>query len=395
MKNYDDSKFVKRFFVNCEQKFKDLSIHSWIYAVKTCFVDKTVEWISQQSEIQDIFDLEKFDEKNKQRFIALIRQKYSDRKSSIHKQWMIQFKKFKQNEKKSLKQYYVRIHEILRNFDDQNIEKNDDAFSRLEFIVLNQIIEKFVNKLTDRQFRIKLNYKYMIEISFETQNLYDVYLIVKEYSNRIANKKKTLKNEFEKKLSIVLQTHNMTIALQFVMKNQSESYTRKSKSIFVDRIERYRSQQHKKSENTMQKKIVKKKLTQSYVDENSLNSNVSILNKIFEKSQTTSHSDISISKNVITLFSQSQSSYDFVSNELVIRLEKSVERKKSIENYVSDSRKWFAFTMLFEIFSVNEFSLILEKVSCSLFEINTSVNITNIDLFARFIVSELAISTNL
>ena len=264
---------------------------------------------------------------------------------------MTQLKDLKQNNEnnESLEQYYRRTHDILRNLDDENKKKNDEMFSRLELIVLNQIIEKFVNELIDRQLRIKLSYKYMIEVSFETQSLYDVYLIAEEYSDRIASKKKTLKEEFEKKLSIVMQRQDIETVARFVMKNQSEAYTQKSKSISVDRIERYRSKQHKKFESTVLKNIVKKnsqscenfvattisadKLTQSYIDENSSNSNVSILSRISERSQSTSHSDSSISENMMTLSSQSESICDSISNDQLIRLE------KSIEIYAYDSSK--------------------------------------------------------
>ena len=137
IKNYDNSKFVQRFFVNCERKFNDLSsIHFWIYAVKVCFIEKTITWINQQSEIQNIFDLKKFDKKNKQRFIALIRKKYSNRKSLIRKQWMIQFKKFNQNEKKSFEQYYRRIHDILKNLDEKNRKKKHHSFWFISFRIL-------------------------------------------------------------------------------------------------------------------------------------------------------------------------------------------------------------------------------------------------------------------
>ena len=130
-----------------------------------------------------------------------------------------------------------------------------------KIIVLNHIIEKFVNELNDKQFRYKMRYKYLITsnkyfVTFEW-NFYEIYEIVEQISNYITNKKQTLKNEFEKKLTIVMQTQNMTIALKFVVKNQSKSF-KKSKSIFVDSIERYRSKQHTKFENTMQKNIVKK-----------------------------------------------------------------------------------------------------------------------------------------
>ena len=334
---------------------------------------------------------------------------------------MIQLKKFKQNEnKKSLEQYYRRTHEIFKNFDDEN-KKNDDTFSRLKLIVLSQIIEKFVNELIDRQFRIKLNYKYMIEISFETQSLYDVYLIAEKYSDRMINKKKILKNLYDEKLLRILRTQNTKATLKYAMKNQSKSFIEKSKSISVDRIKRYRSQQYKKFENTMQKntikeneksdrrrqankiddvinidykneKIANKKLIQSYIDEKFSNLNVSILNKIFEKSQTISHFDNSICENMMTLSSQSQSNYDFVFYEQIIRFEKLAKTKKSIVNeiYVFDFRKRFASVT---IFVFNEFSLILKKISCNLSEINTFVNITNI--FAKFVVSEFVITTNL
>ena len=147
------------------------------------------------------------------------------------------------------------------------------------------------------------------------------------------------------------------------MKNRSESFIQKSKSMFVDRIERYRSasQQHNKSESTMQKNIVSEifaaitaqfselksssdvrsanKLTQPYIDENSSNLNVSTLNRISERFQTTSHSDSSILENMMTLSSQSESICNSIFNEQLIRSEKSVEREKSIEIYASDSRK--------------------------------------------------------
>ena len=187
----------------------------------------------------------------------------------------------------------------------------------------------------------------MIEVSFETQSLYDVYLIAKEYSNRIASKKKALEDEFERELSIVMQTQDTTVALKFIKKNQSESYTQKSKSMFVDRIERYRSQRHKKLESTMQKNIVSEifatsisnsaysksssyvvsanKLTQSYIDANSSNLNVSTLSRISERFRITSHFDDSIFENMMTLSSQSESICDFVSNDRLIRLEKSIE----------------------------------------------------------------------
>ena len=382
MKNYDDSKFAKRFFVNCERKFENSSIHSWIYAMKVCFIDKTTSWVSQQSEIQNILDLKKSNEENKQRFIALIRQKYSNQKSLTHKQWMTQFKKFKQDENdESFEQYYRRTYEILRNFDDQNKEKNDnDAILSLsKIIVLNHIIEKFVNELHDSQFRCKMRYKYLITsnrylITFEW-NLYETYEVAEQISNYITSKKKTLENEFEKKLSIMMQTQNTTIALKFAMKNQLKLYTSKSKTIFVDRIERYRRiSQRQKFENTMQKQIARKKLTQLYIDENFSNSNISTLSTIFERFQIISHFDSSICEIIMTLFSQSQSNYDFVFYEQIIRFEKLVEREKSIENCIFDFRKWFASVT---ISVVNEFSFVLKQILCNLSKINA--NIVNIN----------------
>ena len=220
---------------------------------------------------------------------------------------MIQLKELKQNDE-SFEQYYRRIHDVLKNLEDENKKKND-AFNRLKLIVLNQIIEKFVNELNDRQLRIKLNYKYMIEISFETQSLYDVYLIAKEYSNRITSKKKTLKKEFEKKLSIVMQRQNIETVARFVMKNQSETYTQKSKSMSVDRIERYRSasQQHKKSESTIQKNIVEINIVDEFssvLKQTSLKISkictiVNITNiKFFEKSVACETSIYSFSHNI-------------------------------------------------------------------------------------------------
>ena len=223
-----------------------------------------------------------------------------------------------------------------------------------------------MNELHDSQFRCKMRYKYLITI--ETLSFYKAYEVVEQISHYITSKKQTLKNEFEKKISIIMQTQNMIVALKFVVKNQSNSF-KKSKSMSVDRIERYRSisQQHKKFEIKIKKNIAKKnnqsceifatiiiqfsklksssnvvfanKLTQSYINANFLNSNVSILNKIFERSQITSHFENSIFENMMTLSSQSQSICDSVFNEEIIELEKFVEREKSIENYVFESRK--------------------------------------------------------
>ena len=303
---------------------------------------------------------------------------------------MTRLKELKQNENdESLGQYYRRIHEILRDLEDQNREnENDDVF-----FVLSHIIEKFVNELNDRQLRVKLNYKYMIEVSFEAQSLYDVYLIAEEYSDRIASKKKALEDEFERELSIVMQTQDTAVALKFAMKNQSESYTQKSKSVSVDRIERYRSQQHKKLESTAQKKIAKKetieaasasKLTQPYIDVNSSNSNVSALGRISGESQTTSHLDSSISKNVMILSSQSRSICDSVFNDRLIRSEKSIVN----EIHASESNEWLASIT---ISAVNESPLILKKVSCNLSEISTDiVNSINIRFLEKSNASESA-----
>ena len=210
-----------------------------------------------------------------------------------------------------------------------------------------------------------MRYKYLITI--EILNFYEIYEIVEQISNVITSKKKAMIDLYEKKLLKIIRTRNTKIALKFVMKNQSKSYTQKSKSIFVDRIERYRSQQQQKSENTMQKNILNEnnqsceiviaitvrisklknssnvvsenKLIQSYIDTNFSNSNVSILNNIRQEFQTISHFDSYIFENRITLSSQLESSFDFVFNKQVIRSEESIEMKKSKKIYVFKQSK--------------------------------------------------------
>ena len=385
MKDYDGSGSARRFFVNCEQEFKDLSTHSWIYAVEACFVGKAAEWVSQQSEIQNILDLEEPGEEDKKRFIALVRQKYPDRKPPTHKQWMIQLKELKQNEEESLGQYYVRTHEILRGLGGQDNEKDDEAFSRIELTVLGQIIEKFVDGISDRQLRVKLSYKYMIEVPFEAQSLYDVYLAAEEYSERIASKKKALRDLYEDELLDILRTQGAEAAIRFAtIDNQPEPYTRKPKSIPVDRIKRYRSaSQHTKPESTLQnntikenkkhdhrrqaskandaidvnhenEKVARKELSQPCTDANSSDSNDSALSRIPGGSQTTTHPDSSISENLMALPSQSEPICDPVSNERTIRSEKPTEKEESTEDYASGPCKWPAPTTLPECTVVNK-----------------------------------------
>ena len=371
MKDYDGSGSARRFFVNCEREFKDLSTHSWIYAVEACFTGKAAEWVSQQSEIQDILDLEEPDEEDKQRFIALVRRKYPDRKPPTRKQWMIRLKELKQNENdESLGQYYRRTHDILRGLGGEDKEEDDDVFSRLELTILDQIIEKFVDGLNDSQLRYKMRYKYLTtpETS-KAWSLYGAYEVAEQISSYIASKKKALEDEFEKEVSTVMQTQGTAAALKFAMKNQPESYTQKPKSISVDRIKRYRRvSQQQKPESTMQKNtpnensqpcevftattartsklkspsnaVPGSKLTQPYTDTNSSDSNVSALGRILGGSQTTPHSDNYISENMMALPSQSEPNRDPVSNEQDIRPEEPAEREEPTEIYASGPSKW-------------------------------------------------------
>ena len=400
MKDYDGSGFARRFFVNCEQEFKGLSTHSWIYAVEACFIGKAAEWVSQQSEIQDILDLEEPDEADKARFCHFIKQKYPDRKSPTHKQWMTQLKELKQNDE-SLGQYYRRTYEIFRGVGGQDKEEDDDdtVLSLSEITVLDHIIEKFVDGLNDRQFRCRMRYKYLVTsgryLATSEWSFYGAYEAAEQISSYITSKKQALEDEFEQEVSTVMQAQGMAAALKFAMENQPEPYTRKSKSIFIDRIERYRPfQQHKKYESTMQKEVVKKgitevtpasKLTQPYTDANSSDSNVSALDRISGGSQSTPHPDSAILENVMALSSQPQPNYDSVSYEQVIRSEKPAEREESDKDYASGSRKLPAPVT---IPAVNESPLILEEVPCNLSEISTPVNITNIESLGRPTASE-------
>ena len=401
MKDYDGSESARRFFVNCEWEFTDVSIRQWIYRVEACFIGKAAEWVNQQSEIQDILDLKEPDEADKQRFIHLIKQKYPDRKPPTRKQWMTRLKELKQNENdESLGQYYRRTHEILRGLGGQDREDENDDVP----FVLSHIIEKFVDGLNDRQLRVKLNYKYMIKVSFEAQSLYDVYLVAEEYSDRIASKKKALEDEFERELSTVMQTQGTAAALKFAMENQSEPHTQNPKSVPVDRIERYRPQQHNKPESTMQKNTVSEvfaattaqpselkspsdaafasKLTQPYTDGNSFDSNVSALGRTPGGPQTTQHSDSPISENMTALPSQSEPNRDPVSNEQVIRPEVPAEKKEPIEIYASGPSRWPAptTTLPITISAVNESPPMLEKIPCNLSGISTDImNLGNIE----------------
>ncbi|KAG7006066.1 hypothetical protein G7Y79_00016g040510 [Physcia stellaris] len=393
MKDYDGSESARRFFVNCEQEFKGLSTHSWIYAVEACFVGKAATWISQQSEIQDILDLEEPTEQDKARFCHLVKQKYPDRKPPTHKQWMTQLKELKQDENdESLGQYYRRTYEILRGLGGQDKEKDDDdgVLSLSEITVLDHIIEKFVNGLNDSQLRCKMRYKYLATsgryLITSEWSLYGAYEAAEQISSYITTKKEASSRFFDEQLLKILQRQGTEAALKFGIENRHrlESYTQKPKSIPVDRIERYRPQQHKKPESTMQKKIAKKKLTQPYTDSNSSDSNVSALGRISGGSQTTPHSDSSISENMIALSSQLEPLCDPVSNEQVIRPGKSTMD----ESYASGPRKWAASTRLPEIPVVNESPLILEEVPCNLSEISTSVDVTNTESPTKPIASK-------
>ncbi|KAG6988491.1 hypothetical protein G7Y79_00072g097530 [Physcia stellaris] len=315
---------------------------------------------------------------------------------------MTQLKELKQNDE-SLGQYYRRTYEILRGLGGQDKEKDDDdaILSLSEITVLDHVIEKFVNGLNDRQLRCKMRYKYLATsnryLATSEWNLYGAYEAAEQISSYITSKKQALENEFEKKLSTVMQTQGMAAALKFAMNNQPEPYTRKPESIPVDRIERYRSvsPQHKKAESTFQNTakdsqyIVKEdsqpcevfatttaqpselkspsyavsasKLNQPHINGNSSDSNVSASGRIPEGPQTTSHPDSSISENVMTLPSHPEPICDSVSNEQAIRPEEPAERDESTELNASGPRKWPASTTLPEISVANESPPVLEQ----------------------------------
>ena len=413
MKDYDGSESARRFFVNCEHEFKDLtSIRQWIYRVEACFIGKAASWVNQQSELQDILDLEEPDEEDKQRFISLIRQKYPDRKPLTRKQWMTQLKELKQNQEESLGQYYRRTHDILTGLGGEDREKKSENEDDVSFL-LNYTIENFVDGLHDSQLRCKMRYKYLATsgryLATSEWSLYGAYDAAEQISSTIASKKKALRDLYEEELLRILRTEDTEVALKFIKNSQPEPYIQQPKSIPVDRIERYRPKQHTKPERTMQNNIIKEdekhdhrqqaskaddaidinrkkenieaasasKLTQPYIDESSSDSNVSALGRIPGGPQSTPHPDSTILENVMELPSQLKPICAPVSNEQAIRPEEPTEREKPTEIYASGPSKWPASTTLPESSIINESPPTLEEMPRDFSEISAAIENTS------------------
>ena len=190
----------RQFLVNLQHEIRrNLFIQDWIEIVWTQFIDQTFEWINNEKKTMIILDKKSFIEIDKKKFIQRICEKYFVVKKfvvfceqyvvkkSVVKQFVaIKIIHMQQEENEIIREYYLRIHDVLVATDDMNI-------------LLFSIIRHWINELNNKKL-----FAHLVNRLIDQSSLYDVCIIA-ERKFRQKKKRKRQKKKTQKILQHQLQ----------------------------------------------------------------------------------------------------------------------------------------------------------------------------------------------